>query len=228
LRRIVEASIRGRLRVSSTIGLGGPNDQSTVVFVGPPGAGKTTTLAKIAVKRCLAARLTVRIVSVDAERVGSHERLRTLAGVMGIGFTAANSIPELQDALKESRTKDCLLIDTPGFGNGDSDAARDLALVLNRAAPCDIHLVLPACAKRADLAAFADRFGVFRPGKLLFTRLDETSSLGCVVSEALRLEKPLSFFSTGQSIPDDLQEANAEMLVEKLFAADAAAAASAA
>jgi flagellar biosynthesis protein FlhF len=74
----------------------------------------------------------------------------------------------------------------------------------------------------------SDRFAVFHPTRLLFTRLDETTSVGAVVSEALRLEKPLSFFAAGQAIPDDLEEANPEMLVRRMFAADSAAAVNAA
>jgi flagellar biosynthesis protein FlhF len=227
LRRIVEASILGRLQG------GAPpasiaKQRNAVVFVGPPGAGKTTSLAKIAVWRCLAERRSMRIISVDGERVGSHERLRALAGIMGMGFTAANSIAELNDALRDNRGKDCVLIDTPGFSKAEEDAARELASALKRAEPSEVHLVLPACAKRADLAAMSDRFAVFHPTRLLFTRLDETTSVGAVVSEALRLEKPLSFFAAGQAIPDDLEEANPEMLVRRMFAADSAAAVNAA
>lgn len=234
--RLRTASNRAGLQSEGGAGLQPANGASAprsrsgnaIVFVGPPGAGKTTTLAKIAVKHCLGERRTVRIVSFDAERIGAHERLRAFASVLGIGFVAASSIAEFLDALKESRSKECVLIDTPGYSASDIEAARDLATVLERAAPRDVHLVLPACAKRADLAAFSDRFTLFQPTKLLFTKLDETASFGSIVSEAVRLDKPMSYFSTGQEVPEDLEEASADTLIRRVLPPETAATASAA
>jgi len=226
LRRIVETTIHGRLQISPDIDWTGHGN--VIVFVGPPGAGKTTSLAKIAVKHCLAARRSLRIISVDTERVGVHERLRALAGVMGVACTAASSIGEFQDALRDGRGKDYILVDTPGFSAADMDAARELAAALKRVESREVYLVQSACAKRQDLAAFSERFSIFKPTKLLFTKMDETTSTGSVISETLRLEKPLSFFGTGQGIPEDLEEASAEALIRNLFPTDRAAAASAA
>ena len=94
-----------------------------VVFVGPPGAGKTTTLAKFAVQYCLATQQSVRIISVDPHRVASHEKLRALAAVIGIGFTAANTISEFGKPRRSFARKNVILIDTPGYASRDFDGA---------------------------------------------------------------------------------------------------------
>ncbi|MGA2595741.1 MAG: hypothetical protein ABSH09_01890 [Bryobacteraceae bacterium] len=226
LRQVVSECLRRKLQVSPALNSSGRGNAA--VFVGPPGVGKSTVIAKLAVQQCLSQRRTVRIVSIDTDRVGGHERLRMYAGIMGIGFTAANSFAELRDALHETRGKDYALLDTPGFSAGDSAAANDLAAALEGIDGREVHLVLPASMKCADLATCSDFYSVFKPGRLLFTKLDETASVGSIVSEALRLGKPLSFFSTGQGVPEDLEDARVETLSERLFAGEAALVASAA
>src|SRR5579863_7234139 len=128
------------------------NDAAQVVaYAGPPGAGKTTTLIKIAVRECLAERQPVRILSVDPHRVAAHEKLRSFAAIIGVGFTAINSVPEFLAALEESRNGSVVLVDTPGYSANDMDGATEIAACLSRIANKQIHLVLPASMKYADM-----------------------------------------------------------------------------
>lgn len=188
-----------------------------VAFVGPPGAGKTTTLVKIAIRECLAERQPVRIFSVDPYRVAAHERLRSLAALVGVAFSAINSTPEFLAAVEESRNKGIVLVDTPGFSFAEMDGAEEIAVALARVANKQTHLVLPASMKREDLMRAVRAYSEFKPDYLLFTKLDETSSLGAVLSTALEAAKPLSFFSTGQNIPEDIQPAHARGLLAPVF-----------
>jgi flagellar biosynthesis protein FlhF len=121
-----------------------------------------------------------------------------------------------------------LLIDTPGYSGNDFEGARDLSEFLARLNHKLVHLVLPASMKRADLARCARRFDEFKPDCLLFTKLDETESFGALISTAMEASKPLSFFANGQSIPEDLEAANLETLLEPLFTREPAGAISAA
>lgn len=199
-----------------------------VAFVGPPGAGKTSTLIKIAIRECLAQRQPVRILSVDPHRVAAHEKLRSFAAIIGVGFTAINSAPEFLAAIEESRNGSVVLIDTPGYSHAEMDGAKEIASCLSRLANKQTHLVLPASMKRADLTRTIRAHAAFEPDFLLFTKLDETESQGAVLSAALEAAKPLSFFANGQNIPEDIEPAQARRLLASVFPPEVVEAVSAA
>ena len=228
LHGLAEEAIRKRLHSAPEFGSNPQETNRVLVFAGPAGAGKTTTLTKIAIEECLSRRISVRIISVDTHRVAAHEKLRSFAGILGTGFTAANTMRELIEAVEEFRSKSVLLIDMPGYSSADIEAARDLAGYLSKLTPREVHLVLPASMKRADLMRSIRQFEQFRPDYLVFTKLDETESFGAILSAAIETGKPLSFFASGQSIPEDLEPANAETLLEPLFTRERAGAVSAA
>jgi flagellar biosynthesis protein FlhF len=206
----------------------GAESRRVLIFVGPPGAGKTTTLAKVAIREYLGRRLSMRIISMDPFRVASHEKLRALARIMGVGFSAASSMREFIEAVDESRNKEVLFIDTPGFSGNDFAAARDLADFLSQLSVKEIHMVLPASMRRENLMRCLRQYEMFQPDCLLFTRLDETEQRGTSLSVALESGKPLSFISAGQSIPEDLERASSGAFLDTLFARRQQAATSAA
>jgi flagellar biosynthesis protein FlhF len=199
-----------------------------VVFCGPAGAGKTSSLAKIAVQEFLGRRMSVRVISVDPYRAGAHEKLRALAAIIGLGFTATNTLQEFIEAVDEFQNKDVLLIDTPGYSIAEFDAAREMAAALGQIKSRETHLVLPASMQREELIRYAARYQEFSPNYLLFTKLDETESRGGMLSAALEAARPLSFLGTGQSIPEDIELAAADTLLAPLFPKEKAEATSAA
>jgi flagellar biosynthesis protein FlhF len=199
-----------------------------VVFAGPAGAGKTTTLIKIAIRECLAQRQSVRILSVDPQRVAAHEKLRSFAAIIGVGFTAINSIPEFLAAVSESRNKSIVLVDTPGYSPAELEGLKEIAGCLERLPNKQVHLVLPASMKRADLARTIRDYAALQADYLLFTKLDETESQGAILSAALESGKPLSYFANGQNIPEDIEPAEARALLASVFQPEVAEAVSAA
>jgi flagellar biosynthesis protein FlhF len=186
-------------------------------LVGPPGAGKTTTLVKLAISQCLKLGRPVRLISADTLRIGAAEQLRTYAAILGVPFQAVESSLALAQAVDTAPPNTWLLIDTPGFSAAmQQELGGDLAQFLSRRQDIDTHLVLTASMERSDLRSMTDRFHLFRAGKLLFTRLDETTSAATIFSEAARTQKPLSFFSHGQSVPEDLQPATKDEVIDSL------------
>ena len=199
---------------------GGPR---VMALVGPPGAGKTTTLAKLAVTCGITARRSLGLISMDDFRVAGADQLRSYATILGAGFQAPDNVGGLAQALEECRAKRLVLIDTPGFGPRDLDRASDLARFLSARPDIATHLVLTASMKSADLTRVAERFEIFHPSSLMFTKLDETACFGTAFSLSARLGKPISFLGTGQEIPDDLAPATKELILDLLYPKAAAA-----
>jgi flagellar biosynthesis protein FlhF len=194
-----------------------PEIGQVTALVGPPGSGKTSALVKLAVTQGLAAGRAVRLISADSQRIGAAEQLRAYAAILGASFHTADTAAALGQAIDSSPSNALVLIDTPGYSRAlFRDLADDLAAFFSRRQNIDVHLVLTASMRSSDLADAADRFSIFRPAKLLFTRLDETSSFASVFCEAIRQQKPLSFLCAGQLIPEDLEPASKDKIASSL------------
>lgn len=215
-RRVLAECIVGRLRFAPAL-QPSKNSHSILVFAGPPGAGKTTTLTKIAMREFLDRRIPVRIISVDPHRAASHEKMRSLAGIIGAQFEAANSMAEFHAAVSRFSGRGGLLIDAAGYDAGESQFARELAGMLRSLGPKQTHLVLPAWMLKDDLVRLAREYQDFASDYLLFSNIDETDSYGSFISAAIEIQKPLSFLASGPNIPEDLGSASPSVFFAALF-----------
>ena len=208
--------VSSRFTADATLGRS-PAQPRIVALVGPPGSGKTTTLVKLAVNYGLAARRPVLLLSMDTYRVAAADQLRSYAAILGVGFQLLETVSALAQAIEENRGKELIFIDTPGLAYGDLEDSETLAHFLATRGDIDTHLVIPASMKAADLSRMVDAFEILRPRHLLFTKLDETGSYGPIFSEASRSGKSLSFFTAGQRIPEDLEAASTERVLDLLL-----------
>jgi flagellar biosynthesis protein FlhF len=204
------AEIASRFEVVPQIG-------RVTALVGPPGSGKTSTVVKLAITLGLRAGRPVQLISTDTQRIGAAEQVRTYAAILGVPFQAVESTSGLAHAIDTAPPDSLVLIDTPGWSATLlQDRGMELAAFLSQRQEIDTHLVLTASMRAEDLSVVAQRFAVFRPAKLLFTHLDETTSFASMFCQAVRLRKPLSFYCHGQSIPEDLAPAAKDRIVESL------------
>jgi flagellar biosynthesis protein FlhF len=211
-RALVE-EIASRFTVDAQLGRG-TRTPRIVALVGPPGCGKTTTLVKLAVNYGLAARRPVLLLSMDTHRVAAADQLRSYAAILGVGFQVLETVAALAQTIEESRGKELILIDTPGLSQADMEHFSGLSHFLATRDDIDTQLVLPASMKPADLTRMVNAFDCMQPDRLIFTKLDETGSHGPILNEAARTKKPLSFFTTGQRIPEEIEAAAAPRLLE--------------
>ncbi len=188
-----------------------------VALVGPPGAGKTSALVKLAVQYGLSVRKRVQILTTDTYRIGAAEELRSYAAILGIGCQVLETADALTQALVEFRGKDLILIDTAGLCRVEMETAQDLARVLAQHPDIDTHLVPSASMRAADLRRVSEQYSVFQPSKLLFTRLDETETFGPILGRGISMGKPVSFFSRGQRIPEDLEPATRDLILDLIL-----------
>ena len=206
--------IAARCKIEAEIG-------RVTVLVGPPGSGKTTTLVKLAVTQGLQKNKLVRLISTDAHRIGGAAQLETFAAILGVPFQTVASPAALEQIIDSAPANTLLLVDTPGYSAAmfrelGTEFAADLAGLLACRQEIDTHLVLTASMCTYAMRDAADLYSVFRPSKLLFTHLDEATPYGTILCEAARRKLKLSFFANGQSIPEDLEAANAHRVADLL------------
>ncbi len=193
-----------------------------VALVGPTGVGKTTTIAKLAANFRLLAQKDVGLITIDTYRVAAVEQLRTYGDIIGIPVEVVLTPSALKHALDRFQNKDLVLIDTAGRSPSNRMHLNELKGFLDFPHPKEVHLVLSATTNRVNLQKIVEAFSPVGIDRLAFTKIDESVAFGGLISTAYSLGKPLSYLTTGQSVPDDIREADpgamAKSLIEEFLA----------
>ncbi|MBI3657240.1 MAG: flagellar biosynthesis protein FlhF [Acidobacteria bacterium] len=180
------------------------HNRTVAAFIGPTGVGKTTTIAKLAARYTLEHQRKVLLVTLDTYRIAAIEQLRTYAGIIGAPIEVIADVAGLDRALAEHAQKDIVLIDTVGCSQREAGRMKALSMYMRDTPSIQKHLVLSATTKSIDLDEIIDQFSIFGSTQLLFTKLDETSTFGPIINKLVRTRKPLSYFTNGQKVPEDL------------------------
>jgi flagellar biosynthesis protein FlhF len=184
-----------------------------LMFVGPTGAGKTTTIAKLAANAALVENKRVQLVTLDTYRVGGIDQIRTFADLIGIPLQIAENPEALAEILADD-TYDLTLIDTAGRSPRDTSSIDELAEVLPHLPPIEVHLVVPAASEAAAIDELAHRYHPLAPKRLLFTKLDEVERSPELAIAPARTRLPITWITTGQAVPEDIEEPTRARVLE--------------
>jgi len=185
-----------------------------VVFIGPTGVGKTTTLAKVAARYAIDFKKKVGLITTDTYRIAAAEQIRTYAKIMGLPLEIATEKESYRKALAKFSDKDCILVDTPGRSHLDSRHLKKIAEILAADTPARAHLLLSLTSSTRNLLEAADRYSTINYDSIIFTKLDETRSFGAMFDVVAQSEKPVSYLTTGQNVPKDIERANPDRIAK--------------
>lgn len=191
-----------------------------VLFVGPTGVGKTTTIAKVASQFSIEQKRRVALLTADTYRIAATEQLRTYANIMEVPFRVIYSGEELKDAVMDFKEFDYIFVDTAGHShqNGEQmDNTRELLESVRDVCEYQAFLVLSATTKYRDLLSIAAKYKEVGAYQLIFTKLDETTTWGNLLNLKLYSESPIAFVTYGQNVPDDIETFNPQKTVKAIL-----------
>ncbi len=191
-----------------------------VFFIGPTGVGKTTTIAKIASKFHVDGNKKIVMLTADTYRIAAAEQLRTYANILGVPFQVIYSSQELEECVEQYKAYDFILIDTAGHSHKNKEQTNDISEFihcLDSIAEKEVYLVISAATKYKDLLKIVDTYNEITDYNIIFTKLDETTSLGNILNIKMYSQKDLSYITSGQNVPDDIEVFDAQSLVKQLL-----------
>ncbi len=188
-----------------------------VAFVGPTGVGKTTTIAKIAADYVIRKNKKVALVSLDTYRLGAVDQLEVYGDIMRLPVEVAEGSEELREIVKRHSDKDLILIDTTGRSHRDKDYSRQLKEIFDVVGGVETHLVLSVTAQEKQFISTYQQFLPIGVDRVLFTKLDEGLSFGSMFNFSVRNRIPLSYFTMGQNVPEDLEIAVPDKVISLIF-----------
>lgn len=189
-----------------------------VLFLGPTGVGKTTTIAKLASKFTIEENLVVGLITADTYRIAAVEQLKTYADILNTEIVVAYDNRDLLvGSTRMKKTKDLILIDTAGRSHRNNSDVNELVEIVNILGETDIYLTLSLTTKTEDLVDIIQTYEKYFNFKILFTKADETLSYGAILNISYITKKKMSYITNGQNVPHDVLIMNAEIIAKSIL-----------
>ncbi len=191
--------------------------QTVTAMIGTTGVGKTTTIAKLAAQLVLKSKKKVGLISVDSYRIGAIEQLKTYANILGIPCFPAFNRKDLIAAIKRLKNMDVVIIDTAGQSQYDEKRIEELKNIMTEDLKIHSHLLLNAATSEEEMNKTAINFSPLKFKSYIFTKLDESEKYGSIINQLMKKQLPISYLTTGQNVPDDIEEASKNKIAKLLL-----------
>lgn len=193
-----------------------------VLFMGPTGVGKTTTIAKIASSYAVEGKQKVALLTADTYRIAAVEQLRTYANILEVPFRVIYTEEEARAAIRDFREYDYVFVDTAGHSHQNEEQLermKQLFQVMDGEGECQTFLVLSATTKYHDLLRIVSCYKEIAEFQMIFTKLDETAAWGNLLNLKLFTDAPVAFVTYGQNVPSDIEQFNPQKTVKQILSA---------
>lgn len=188
-----------------------------VMLIGPTGVGKTTTIAKLAAIHSLWKKKKVFLLTADTYRIAAVKQVETYSKILGIPMDVVDDPRHIGPVLEKTAGADLVLLDTAGRSQRDGARIEEMRALYLAFQPDAVHLVLAANMKYRDMLDVVKRMGVVPISRVIFTKTDETTTYGALLNILLDFDRPVSFITTGQNVPNDIEVASGMRLAEMLL-----------
>ncbi|MDR7856251.1 flagellar biosynthesis protein FlhF [Tissierella sp.] len=217
------ATIKKIVRYSLSEILGSPQSiqinekQKIIYFIGPTGVGKTTTLAKIAANLVLENKYDIGLITSDTYRIAAVEQLKIYSEILQLPLEIAYNTDDMTKSLNSFNTKDVIFVDTAGRNHNDYLQLEELKKIMNATENKEVFLLINATIDFKVLNNLLDKYNFIDNYKLIITKIDEAENYGNILNIKYFSNKELSYYTTGQNVPDDIKIVSIEDIVEKLI-----------
>ena len=215
MREITQSYLRNQL---TDVEIGGLTyDKKYINVLGPTGVGKTTTIAKMAARSVLEKKKKIGFITTDTYRIAAIEQLKTYAGLLQAPVEIVYNAEDYKKAIEKLDYLDIIFIDTAGRNYKEAKYVNDLQQLINFNEQVESFLVVSLTAKERDIESIIEQFNKIPIEKFIFTKLDETNSIGTIFNLMIKYKKGLAYYTNGQEVPEDIEQADLEDLFELFF-----------
>ncbi|MCH8150281.1 MAG: flagellar biosynthesis protein FlhF [Planctomycetes bacterium] len=217
VRKKLASLVEKMVPTSGPICCGSTDGPVVIALIGPTGVGKTTTVAKLAAEFSLRRSKRVALITIDTYRIAATEQLKTYADIIDVPLDVASTPEEYRDSIERFSDRDVILIDTAGRSQRDESKLRELHAVFRMVRPDEIHLVVSGTASESVMTQTVERFQDFAVDRVIVTKLDEAIGFGVILNCLNKASARLSYFTTGQDVPDDIEVGCGSMLADLML-----------
>ncbi|MFK3938714.1 flagellar biosynthesis protein FlhF [Alkalihalobacillus sp. NPDC078783] len=192
-------------------------DKKYMIFAGPTGVGKTTTIAKLAAEASIKHGKKVAILTTDTYRIAAIDQLKTYASILNVPIEVAYSLEDFHAAMDQFEAYDVVLVDTAGRNFTHDFYLKELQKTIHLSEEASLYVVLALTSKYSDMVAVLDQFKQLSVRQVIFTKKDETNSYGALINVCLNEGIGIAYLTNGQNVPDDVLPASVDHIVEAVL-----------